>query len=95
MSSHKYLIVICAWTWNAAIVELNDEQLKTVLAVCRVLNNGSLNEAPCIRLHPISSVEEMLDRDEATDDECYLLYARYNDDFIKIKYNPFKMENLL
>lgn len=99
MNSRKYLIVNCAGTWNAAIVELNDEQLKTVVAVCRELNNGCLNEdypeAPYIRLYLISSVEELLYKDELAEKNYYSLYVLYESKLIKIKYNPFEMENLL
>ena len=100
MNSRKYLIINCAEGWNAAIVELNDEQLKTVLTVCRALNKGyqydeSFGEGAYIKLYPISSVKELLDKNEVAEDIYYSLSILYNGDFIKIKYNPYEMENLL
>lgn len=96
MNSRKYLIVNCAEGWNAAIVELNDEQLKTVLTVCRALNEGyqydeSFGEGAYIKLYPISSVKELLDKE----DIYYSFSILYNGNFIKIKYDPYEMENLL
>lgn len=91
MNSHNYLIINCGPAWTAAIVELNNEQVKTILNVSRTLNNGNIN-SPEIRMYAIPSVEEML----YTEGCSYSpLYALYNGNLIRIKYDYKKMRCLL
>ncbi len=96
MSLRKYLIINCGPAWTATIVELNDEQVNTIINISRTLNNGHLNDdhidTPEIRIYAISSVEEMLCTEDC---DCSPLYALYNGNLVRIKYNHKKMRCLL
>lgn len=96
MNSRKYLIINCGPAWTATIVELNIEQVNTILNISRTLNNGHLNDdhidTPEIRMYAISSVEEIL----YTEGCGYSpLYALYNGNLVRIKYDYKKMRCLL
>lgn len=96
MNSHNYLIINCGSFWTAAIEELTDEQVNVFKNISRTLNNGHLNEdhidTPEIRIYAISSVEEILCTEDC---DCSPLYALYNGNLVKIKYNYKKMRCLL
>lgn len=97
MNSRKYLIINCGPIWTATIKELTDEQVDIFKNISRALNNGHLNEdhidTPEIRMYAIPSVEEILYTEDCGDYSP--LYALYNGELIRIKYNYKKMRCLL